>query len=389
VLNLTGEHRGTLNVNRRELLAYDTEWMAENWARGAQELPEWPELTLEWLWLLESESLPAARTVWDQWSGKGIRVRSEDDGSVHDLDELGWCAHDRSVITHVRSPMAPHGDLERYGPWRSAALGGQGGRLSATAPRSLVGHPVPQPGDAGISRAADRYWASVIAHAAEHGFPVAHVIGRQRRLRVVHPKEGPPPTVGGDLDWIPDDIDLAIAHAFTMPDESVARLFGVVPSDLHTRERLFSGMDDRGRLVITSAQLGMTLGELALRLARYRHLGAIPVPHVPEHHADTVCTADDLNQLFRIQGRGYSQRIRRVELPSEVARAIHRSSAEPAHVLECLARFSWLGWEAPPAAEVAKWTALDDGVVGLLRTFSRRRQDGQSELSWGAVVDYA
>lgn len=381
VLNLTGAHAGELSVNRKELLSYDQSWESHNWVTGASELLSWPDFTMDWWWMLESRNVPVARVIWQVIKGKGVQVPEKRTGIPRDIDSVGVTWIDQEIV----EPGAIYRDHRAkvfIRPWRAAVLGHP--HFDARAPRSLVGHPVLEPGDSEICEGdSDRWtftymrppqdWTWVIAIAANTAMTVEEVVRSLRRSRIAHPMLAPPRVLTGELDWRPASTDLTFVNELSGRAE----------------DRLMSGRADLRDLVVVSRRLEMSLGELADVCARYTPLRLVPPPEVPAHHQEHICTDDDLAALYLVEKTERlpmrERTMKRVEHPGDVCEAAARHGVSTEVILQRLRQFDWLGWTAPSAEAVDAWATVQEDVYRLLRDYSG---DGQT-LDWTATVALA
>ncbi|GHC82582.1 HD domain-containing protein [Streptomyces flavofungini] len=366
VLNLTGLHAGQLSVSRKELQSYDRAWAELNWREGAMPLAEWPGLSMEWLWELERRNLPVARVLWEEWRGKGVTALREGDGR-HWLDSEGWFPPDQSVVT--RSRYGP--DAGNLAPWRAAALCLADNRHSASSPRSLAGHPVPEPGDA-VLHGNNRSWWFVVEQASRQGVPVTDALRRKRRLRIAHPTEAPPPVQEGDLDRVPDVRDRNLAQVLTGAGQF---------TPVHGDSRVNRG---RGSLVLASQKFTEPLADVAARYASWAPLHGESLPPVPPHHQHYVCTEEDVEMLFLQSTIGYEEKLVPVTEPAQVLQVQRNTGRTPAEILPVLSDFAWLGWTALDADVVGAWADLDSELRQVLAEFTSG--DGDRTLRWGATV---
>ncbi|MFD9906865.1 caspase family protein [Streptomyces sp. NPDC059063] len=381
VLNLTGPHAGRLSVTRKELQSYDRDWAELNFRKGARMLAEWPGLTMEWLWALEQQNLPVARVLWSEWRGKGVvAARGPDDDERHRLDSEGWFHHD----AHVRSQASQGDDAAHLWAWRAAAMRLPNTALTALSPKSLVGHPVPEPGDATLQGTHSPWWL-VVEQAATLGMTVAEALRRKRQLRVAHPAEAPPAVHGeyhGEaLDRVPDSVDRMLARIINgtpAPGSSDPFISVAATTDVSR---------SAGSLVLASHRLGIPLGRLAEHHGRWLPLHDAPLSPVPPHHEDYVCTPQDVDCLFLDATPGVHEGdLAPVTGPAQVGKVCRRTGRTPAEVVDLLARFAWLGWRAPAVETVQAWVDLDPELVDALDLFATPTRAGDRILRWGATV---
>ncbi|MDO0916298.1 caspase family protein [Streptomyces sp. DT2A-34] len=368
VLNLTGPHAGKLSVSRTELQHFDRDWAEEQWRLGTEALSRWPGLTARWTAELEKQSLRVAQVLDAEWRGKGVTVARRV-GEPLSLDEVGWF--------HLDARTASSTNSLRSQPWRNTVLGKSRDNHLPAPPRSLVGHPVPSPGDADLAVKGFGSWHDVVTHAAEYRMPLADLLHRMRRLRIVDPSFSPPPTSGeGELARVPTEREAALAR--TLKGES--RRAEDVPA---RTAREGTGIDDFGGLVLASAWLGRPLGDVTETLARLTPLHSLVVPSPPESHVKYICTEFDIQCLFVNMG---NRRLRRVVGAADVMARPLPSGVSVSDVVARLSEFSWLGWVAPLPAEMAPWLELDDETLGIVRGSSSRLPDGRHRLDWEATV---
>ncbi|CAM5553910.1 Chaperone protein HtpG [Streptomyces alboniger] len=305
VLNLTGAHAGTLSLNRKKLESYDGAWEAEQWAIGASALATWPELGMDWLWELERRNLPAARTVWEAWRGKGVRVRAEASHPELDLDAVGWFHHDAQFDQRAAERLRRTDSAESLTrPWRAAVLGhGHLARREAS-PASRAGHPVPEPGWAEVARGRPQSWSSHYpggnvpprdwrsAVAVAHGqqTTVRAVVRAARALRISHPALKPPPVGEGDLDWTPRAYDAVIVEGL------LSRPYVRGAYTAQGRERLpaRAGVADLHRVQLVQVPRERRLGDgepVVREELRQLALGAHRLPVEDVHDPAVACGA--------------------------------------------------------------------------------------------------
>ncbi|MES4890556.1 caspase family protein [Streptomyces sp. NPDC096012] len=372
VVNLTGSHAGKLSVSRNELQAFDAEWVGSLWRQGAKALVDWPHLSLDWLAHLDEKSTELARVLDGEWRGKGLRVPGWHGESV-ELDRVGWFHVDRAVAdTTARMSQAGFDEIL---PWRSAVLGVT--RRNVEPPASLAGHPVPAPGDARIATTPLQAWSRVVAYAARHRLQLAEVLRRQRCLRIVHTDFAPLPVREGDLDWVPDEADLALAQC--LHDAGMGQ--GTVVGG--------AGTQHWGGLVLASARLSLPLGELVRRLARFTALLPAALPEVPARHEHHVCAESDLDGLFLRYHSGQSVTWRLPDGPLELSQLCENGNVTAQEVARRLGDFAWLGWTPPAAEELARWQEIDEELYDVVNVFASETESGSRVLPWAATVDYA
>ncbi|MEU7600551.1 caspase family protein [Streptomyces sp. NPDC041003] len=395
VLNLSGAHRGRLSVNRNRLEGYDVRWAHEQMRRGAPALAAWPGLTLDWLRSLESRHPSIARILWKEWRGRGVLVGAEYGRRV-DLDEVGWFRLDARLGDRSRGSGEEGRLHDAVRPWRAAALGrGSRGRLQA-APESLEGHPVPHPGWSDIATGVKGDWRNAVQAAGTQRIRVSEVLRAARSLRIVHPMLAGPAVFGrGDLDWMPDATDLRIVSGLLGPDRDSVRDFPVTvggrkkakpkgPDTILYRHPL----QDLGGIVRTSAQHRTELGRLADACAKYAPFLPGPVPDVPGHHRDHVCTEEELALLY-VPEDMYTWRP--VTTARDLRAAAVRGGCDPREALRRIAPFGWLRPVPDPEA-VDRWTRVPADLFPLLWRYvvgEGDGGDGRTVLPWAATIALA
>lgn len=375
VLDLKGPHAGQLSVSRNVLQDFDRGWAESVWRAGAGPLAEWPELSLKWVTELESRDVDVPRVLDEEWRGRNVGLHKPDGSSVS-LDTVGWFQLDSRLL----DPGIPNFGMPEMLPWRLAAQALPTRVESAPRPASLCGHPVPRPGDFDIAQPGARSWRGIVICAERRRLTVAEVLHRRRKLRIVDPDLAPPPLAVPDPDWIPSGLDRRLAEA----------LDGRPRTDGGRNPQVFTGgeADDVAGLVPASMHLSVPLGALARSLNRCHALHSLRIGPTPPHHENYVCTDDDVAFLLERDGPSLD-RLRRVTDGWDVREVCRRTGASPSDVLHRLSAFSWLGWSAPSAAEIAPWMDLDDEVADILSRYLMSTPDGSREVSYGATVEFA
>ncbi|MFD0416334.1 caspase family protein [Streptomyces sp. NPDC127108] len=371
VLNLTGLHAGQLSVSRKELQTYDRTWEVHNWRAGAVPLAQWPGLSMEWLWELERQNLPVARVLWEEWRGRGVTPVRDVDGR-HWLDSEGWFYPDQGIATRKNYSS----DTGHIAPWRAAALRLAHTQHTASSPKSLVGHPVPEPGDAAL-HGSNRSWWYAVDQAATLGMPVTEALRRKRRLRIAHPSGAPAAVREGNLDLVPDALDRNLALVLAGSGRFIP---------VEGNGKVSHGL---GSLVLASQAFAEPLGVILDRYARWTPLHGESLPLVPPHHQHYVCTQEDIEVLFLRSNNVYEDKLRPVTDPSQILQVQRNTGREPADVLRVLADFAWLGWTALAADVVQAWADLDSELRRVLAEFAPPAPDGSRTLRWGATVAMA
>lgn len=390
VLNLSGAHAGELSVNRKKLERYDGRWAREQFRQGARVLPEWAGLSLAWLWDMESRQPSIARILWRAWRGRGVHASDAHGRSVN-LDEVGWFKLDASLD-------APSGRLEEerlartVRPWRLAALGPEYRARREGAPQSLAGHPVPHPGWAAIAAKVGDDWRTAVLEARTQRLSVAEVLRVTRGLRIVHPRLAGPAVRGdGDLDWTPGHTDWCVMRGLLGSDRDP--LEGIVAHGL--RRNLRRPADeiiyrhppgDLSGVARASAMHRIPLGTLAEACARYTPFLDRPLPPVPDHHRDHVCTDDELKLLYLQEDK---HQWRPVTHPWDVPVVAATVDLDVGEVVRRLAAFAWLGRPAPDPALAARWAAVPAELLDVLRRYVVLGAAGRPVLPWAAAVELA
>ncbi|MFM9612540.1 hypothetical protein ACKI18_27975 [Streptomyces niveiscabiei] len=363
VVDLSGAHAGQLSVSRKELQGYDTGWVESLWRRGAEALAASSLPSLRWTWQMDKRSPAAARVLDSEWRGKGVMVERAG-GAPVPLDQVGWFSQDEPLVGDPNTRAAQ----ETYLPWRAQVFGISRRGQDMALPTSLAGHPVPLPGDAELVQHVPSRWHHVLYRSAVQETSPEAVQRRLRSLRVVHPSYAPLPWTGDVVSHVPEN------DAFLKNFAPGSGTLGLV----HRGD----GTSHWGSLVVLSARSSVSLGELVRRLAPLQPLLPAPLPQVPEHHRDHVCTNSDLQLLFRTSSdRTF------LELPTtplELEEVAAEAGVGMLEVHRALTAFSWLGWPVPPEDEIRSWSLLDEELRDLMGIFVR---DGL--LPWAATVDYA
>ncbi|MFE1015782.1 caspase family protein [Streptomyces sp. NPDC058794] len=374
VLNLTGPHAGRLSVSRTELQDFDHGWAEEQWRLGADVLSSWSGLTMRWTADLERQSLRVAQVLDEVWRGRNVTIAEEEnEDKRHSLDEIGWFHPDAEQYRRT--------EHRRVRSWRKAVMGRSVWSSGAAPPRSTAGHPVPSPGDADVAITPFPSWHDVVAYAAEKQVPLAGLLHRMRRLRVLGPGFAPPALRGDDgLGRVPSPADAALAATLSGKAEN--------PSSILVRTATAqSRFDDLAGLVLASQWLNAPLGELAESLARLAPLHGLAVPVPPEHLAHHVCTQADIDLLF-VKARGYRE-VRRAASPLDVRLVSRLTDTPVTDVLARMTEYAWLGWVPPTPAEMALWAALDEEGGLVPELYLTRLPDGRTRLDWAATVHAA
>ncbi|MFJ4096435.1 caspase family protein [Kitasatospora sp. NPDC089913] len=378
VLNLTGAHAGRLSVNREKLESYDKAWQLEQWCLGAPALAGWGALTADWLWALETQNLTAARAIAERWAGRGVRVRRQIGGPV-DLDGVGWFPPDSQVASprpgETRQRIDP-----TVGPWRAAVHDLRWAVSDLATPRSLEGHPVPEPGWARLAKGEARDWRRVVQLAGGHGWTVGQVLRALRGLRMAHPELAGPAVRPGDLDRVPGHIGRAVVELLLWPDGKDRHL------NADTNRYRHDPQDHRG-LVRVSATGRWSLGELVEGLTEYTPFLDRPLPDVPAAARGHVCDAREISVLYVKDEKG--RIVGPTPGPWELVTHAEGTGLAPEEARQVLVRHAWLGWAVPSREETAAWSELDPDLREVLLGYLLVNSDGQPEFPWAATLGLA
>ncbi|MEV7501635.1 caspase family protein [Streptomyces sp. NPDC093018] len=393
VLNLTGEHAGKLSVNRNKLEKYDVRWARELFRLGSTALAEWSELSLGWMRTMESNDSAIARILWREWQGRGVRATAGYGRTVN-LDEVGWFKLDSSLGTRT----GRHEDervQSMVRPWRTAVLRYRQpyDTLREAAPVSLEGFPVPSPGWSDIARRVEGDWRSAVKVAATHRMTVSEVVHATRGMRLAHPKlAGPAVFREGSLDWNPDHVTRVIVAGLLGPEyNALQSLSGSVTGREPTKRFSSNGIfyrhspEDLSGIVRTSTEWNMTLGELMDACAKFAPFLREPLPTVPDHHREYVCTEEDLAVLYLPEDE---RSWRPTVTPWDVRAVAQRLGSSPYEVQRRLAAFGWLR-PVPALDLVDRWTAVPDDIFSILRRYVVDTGTEGPILPWAATIDLA
>ncbi|KJY32715.1 hypothetical protein VR45_21810 [Streptomyces sp. NRRL S-495] len=378
VLNLTGVHAGKLSVNRETLERYDETWQAEQWRLGSSALADWEALTVEWLWALEAQDLVAARTIAEEWAGRGVLVARKIGGPI-DLDAMGWFPRDSQVASPRSRNSRQHID-PTVAPWRAAVHGTLQSVADLATPYSLEGYPVPEPGWAALAQATSRDWRYVVQAAHEQDRSVAHVLRALRGLRMAHPQLAGPAVRAGDLARVPDHRDQAIVELLLWPDGRDRHLSSETDAYRH-------GPQDHRGLVRVSATGRRSLGELAERLAGYAPFLERPLPDAPATARDHVCDEREISVLYVRDEKG--RIVRPTAGPWDLVAHAESAGLDPEEARRILARSAWLGWAVPSPEGTAAWAALDPDFREILSSHLLVDAEGRAEFPWAATIGLA
>ncbi|MHC5902964.1 HD domain-containing protein [Streptomyces sp. S6] len=366
VVNLSGEQAGKLSVSRKELQGYDARWVESLWRRGAGVLPSSSLLSQRWTWRLDQRSPAVARVLDSEWRGEGVRAEVPGRKPTP-LDQVGWFHRDEALIENPNSAVGQG----TYLPWRAKVFGMSQRYQELAAPADLAGYPVPVPGDADLVQHIPVPWHHVLYRSAVQETSPEHVQRRLRGLRVMHQQYAPLPHRGETVTQVPENDAL-----LKLLDPGSGTMSQVVGGD---------GALHWGSLIALSARSSLSLGELVRQLTPFQPLLPTPLPVVPEHHQDYVCTNVNLQRIFLLAPTGKTRPVRALPTTAmdlhQVAKNVGLSVLE---VLQDLTDFSWLGWTVPTREAILPWTLLDNDLQDVVDTFVRG-----DLLPWAATVDFA
>ncbi|MFE9251722.1 caspase family protein [Streptomyces sp. NPDC007088] len=393
VLNLSGPQAGELSVNRKKLEYYDTQWAAGRIQEGARALADSSELSLQWLWSVESREPSVARALWAALRGQGV-LAADDSGRRVNLDEVGWFRMDASLKKN-RGRREEEKLSEAVRPWRLAALGPEYRTRGEAVPRSLSGHPVPRPGWSDVAEKVGSDWRNAVLVARAQGVTVAEVLRATRGLRIAHPRlAGPAVTGDGALDWKPELTDWYVMRGLlgSEPDPLDGLKVSVWGRPLPPGPRASHEIyyrhppGDLSGLVRASAHSRQPLGELAQACARYAPFVGEPLGAVPDHHRDHVCTDAELKLLYLQEGK---HDWRPAVHPWDVPLVAAATGLDVAEAQRRTAEFAWLGRPVPDPVLAARWAAVPPEVSAVLRQYLVPVAGARPELPWAATVGLA
>lgn len=395
VLNLAGAHAGKLSVNRKKLEKYDILWAWEQLEQGAHALLHRPELSLQWLWSVESREPSIARVLWKVLRDQGMHV-SDSLGRQVRLDEAGWFKLD-ATLDDRRGAHEQETLSSTVRPWRLAVLGPESRSRREAVPLDLSGYPVPQPGWSDIAEEVKDDWRNAVLAALKQDITVAEVLRAAWGLRVAHPSLAGPPVVNdGDLDWTPDFTDGHVMRGLLgdEPDPLGGRLAPSVwgrrlpPRRGDADEIYYQHLPgDLSGIVRASARLQKPLGELGEACDRYAPFLRVPLRAVPDHHREHVCTADELKLLYLQEDERHW---RPVVNPWDVPTVAAATGLDVSEALRRMNAFAWLRCPAPDAALVARWATVSPELAPVLRHYITHGADGgRPVLPWAATIELA
>ncbi|MEU9072841.1 caspase family protein [Streptomyces sp. NPDC048306] len=393
VLNLSGAHAGELSVNRKKLESYDLLWARKQFQQGAQVLSHGTELSLQWLWSMESREPSVARILWQALRDQGV-LASDGPGRQMGLDQVGWFRMDASLDGR-RGGREEEKPSEAVRPWRLAVLGPEFRTRKEAVPLSLSGHPVPQPGWSDIAAKVEGDWRTAVLMAHEQDTTVAEVLRATRGLRIAHPRLAGPAVIGdGDLDWKPEFTDWYVMKGLlgSKPDPLDGLNITVWGRPMPPKRRAANEIyyrhppEDLSGIVRASAGFREPLGKLAEACARYAPFVGEPLRTVPEHHRDHVCTDAELRLLYLQEDK---HRWRPAVHPWDVPVVAAATGLDTDEVHRRMAEFAWLGRPAPDPALVARWAAVSSVVFPVLCHYIVHGADGRPVLPWAATIELA
>ncbi|MEV0223104.1 caspase family protein [Streptomyces sp. NPDC050704] len=393
VLNLSGAHAGELSVNRKKLESYDVLWAQEQFRQGAQVFPDGAELSLAWLWNMESREPSIVRILWEALRGRGV-FASNGLGRQVSLDEVGCFGLDASLDSRPgRHEEKKLSTMIR--PWRLAALRPGFRSLEEAVPLSLSGYPVPQAGWSAIAEKVDGDWRTAVLVAHEQKTTVAEVLHATRGMRISHPQLAGPAVLGdGDLDWKPDSTDWYVIKGLLGSEPNP--LDGLADTawghPLPPKRRAANEIyyrhppGDLSGVARASATFHEPLGKLAEACARYVPFVDKPLHAVPDHLRDHVCTDDELNLLYLHEDK---HRWRPAIHPWDVPVIAAATGVDAGEVRRRMAEFAWLGRPVPDPVLAARWDAVPAELLPVLRRFIVQSLDGCPVLPWAAAIELA
>ncbi|WP_369357496.1 caspase family protein [Streptomyces sp. cg2] len=393
VLNLSGAHAGELSVSRKKLESYDVLWARKQFQQGAPLLSRGAELSLTWLWNMESREPSVARILWKALREQGVLASNGLGGQVN-LDEVGWFRLDATLGD--RRGQSEGGMLSKaIRPWRLAALGPESRTRNTAVPLSLSGYPVPQPGWSDIATEVEDDWRTAVLVANDQGTTVAEVLRATRGLRIAHPRLAGPAVVGdGDLDWKPGLTDWYIMRGLlgSKPSPLDGLPSPAWGSRLPPKRRAADEIyyrhppEDLSGIARASAMFREPLGKLAEACARYAPFVGKPLCAVPDHHRDHVCTDDELKLLYLQDDKHHW---RPAVHPWDVPVVAAATGLDAGEVQQRMAEFAWLGRPAPDPVLTARWAAVSPVVFAVLRHYNVQGADGRPVLPWATTIELA
>lgn len=125
-------------------------------------------------------------------------------------------------------------------------------------------------------------------------------------------------------------------------------------------------------LATVSLHLHRPLGWLIEVVTRFAPLYPFPIPSVPAHHENYICTDTDIAMLYlNHKEEGYAPKL--VSHPADLRKVSKRTGEESSQILKCLERFRWLGWTVPDADAVDRWMLAPEELFDVLCDFGGKR----------------
>jgi Caspase domain len=356
VVNLRGQRRPQLTVDRNRLRRWDKDWIGSQIRESLPALRQWAGLTLSWLWSVAEASAPVAETVFEFLveSGTELPVDGSWGRSSAPAHGVGCLWTDRELFTGEmlwRSTSHMWLIAWRVGVWKGITSFIRVEHIPE--PARIDGFPVPCPLDAAVLAKfydESRYYRS----QARYGRPSVDEL-----LMVVADEEEPPVTRLRRLrQYAITGLDLTAArsippirHVFKAkdkvegPDEEEEALLGAVAAWSPPGAAPRSAVG--GCLALASAQLQVPLGEVLRRAA-----ALVPPNWTPPSSdrlsslIDHVFTWPEVNLLSEEPGSGSRPPwIGPVVPPAHVLRASSSLGRSVAEVLALFDRFAGLGYE--------------------------------------------
>ncbi|MFI6231851.1 caspase family protein [Micromonospora echinospora] len=148
VVDLRDRQRPRFSVDRTKLRDWDRAWVADELARGVDRLPDWPGLTLRWLWSVTSSRPDLAQRIYQHLVSRDIRIPlgGGADATPVDLSRVGCLPLDQRVDPDEPRTARSASLTDIFGQptwlsrWRRAVLfGPEDGQV----PVRSAGFPVP------------------------------------------------------------------------------------------------------------------------------------------------------------------------------------------------------------------------------------------------------